>query len=423
MNFREVNPGRAFTAVMAVILCAAAVALVVAAVAVPGRRAASGENELGNPPGMVDRLDLIDTREAFERGGRQRVAVSAEDAVVTLDDGRDDAFPRAGRWTSPEVVTAFEFTELLPSWNVAAPADTGLRMEVRVRASRGKRWSPWLDLGGWGRTPLSRRANRLTTCRQGVVNVDYLALDVPADAYQVRVSFFGYAMDRSVNPTLRRVAVCYSGVVKDEARRARLSRPGPEARTLADPSSAPSAWARTLPVPFRTQKDAPKSLSGEICSPTSVSMVMVYWGVDRPTVENALAIYDPEHEIFGNWGRAVARAGACGLDAWLTRFRDWEAVKAEVAAGRPVIASVRFERGEFPSAVLPRTDGHLIVVRGFTPEGDVVVNDPASRERGSGAVYRADELARAWFGHGGVGYVIRGKRDGGGAGRIAAHTP
>ena len=111
--------------------------------------------------------------------------------------------------------------------------------------------------------------------------------------------------------------------------------------------------------------------------------------------------------LFGNWGRAVARAGELGMDGWLTRFRDWGQVKAQIAAGQPVIASIRFKAGTFPSAVMRQTSGHLIVIRGFTPGGDVIVNDPASRERGNGAVYKADELARAWFDNGGVAYVIR----------------
>jgi len=144
-----------------------------------------------------------------------------------------------------------------------------------------------------------------------------------------------------------------------------------------------------------------------------VTMVLAYWGVDRPVAENALAIWDDRNEMFGNWGRAVARAGELGMDAWLTRFREWDQVKAQVAAGQPLVASIRFEKGEFPTAVLPSTNGHLIVIRGFTPAGDVIVNDPASRERGNGVVYRADELGRAWFGHGGVAYVIRPpRRDG-----------
>jgi hypothetical protein len=232
---------------------------------------------------------------------------------------------------------------------------------------------------------------------KGVVDVDYLALRAAADAYQVRVEFTSFSLDKAAAPSLRRVAVSYSGVTGER-------RP---------PSQRTDGWARDLKVPFRCQKDEHKALSGEICSPTSVTMVLAFWGVDRPVAENALAIFDDRHAMFGNWGRAVARAGELGMDAWLTRFRDWDAVKSQIAAGQPLVASIRFEKGEFPSAVLKSTDGHLIVIRGFTPAGDVIVNDPASREKGNGAVYRADELARAWFGHGGVAYVIHPpRRDG-----------
>ena len=370
-------------------LAVALVAVIAAAFLAAGRsrRGASGENALGNPPGMTDRLDLIDSVEAWERGRRERVSVRpAHPASLVLDEG-GNAYPCTGRWTSAEVKTAFPFTELLPSWNVSAPPDTGLRLEVRVRGARGGRWSPWLYLGSWGRTPPATK--RVVSCRHGVVNVDYLALDAAADAYQVRVEFLSFSLNKQASPSLRRVAVCYSGVTGAPRR------PSPV-----------EGWARDLNVPFRTQRDAPKSLSGEICSPTSVTMVLAHFGVERPVVENALSIWDDENEMFGNWGRAVALASELGMDGWLTRFRHWDRVKAQIAAGQPVIASIRFKKGEFPSAILPETSGHLIVIRGFTPAGEVIVNDPASREKGNGVVYRAEELARAWFDHGGVGYII-----------------
>jgi hypothetical protein len=372
-----------------VVLGIATVAIVVAAYLATGgsRRVATGENALGNPPGMSDRLELMEAREIFERGSKDHVAVRVGAPAALVLDGGSESYPRTGRWTSAETPSEFRFTELLPSWNVAAPAETGLRMEVRVRRAGTQKWTPWLDIGAWGKTPAERE--RVTACREGVVDVDYLALDVPADAYQVRVSLFGFTMDSAVTPVVRRVAVCYSGVTGE--------------KHVEGPVEG---WVRDLAVPFRTQKDAPKSLSGEICSPTSVTMVMAYCGVDRPVVENALAIWDNEHGMFGNWGRAVARASELGLDGWLTRFRSWDQVKQQIAAGQPVIASIRFKKGAFPSAVLPSTSGHLIVIRGFTASGDVIVNDPASREKGNGVVYRAEELGRAWFDHGGVGYVI-----------------
>ena len=372
-------------AVLGVAVIATPAALFVVAGGSP--RGSTSQNILRNPAGMADRLDFLDSAEAWDRGGRARVVVRPGPAPTLVMEEGGEAFPRTARWTSAETPTEFGFTEVLPSWNVSAPPETGLRLEVRTRAKRSGKWTPWLYLGSWGRTG---GGEKVVTCRQGAVHVDYLALEAPADAYQVRVEFQSFSLDRSVTPSLRRVAVAYSGVTGG-----RESQPRPE------------GWARDLKVPFHTQRDAPKPLAGEICSPTSVTMVLGYWGVERPVVENALAIYDVENEMFGNWGRAVARAGELGMDGWLTRFRNWGQVKAQIAAGQPVIASIRFKEGAFPSAVMRQTSGHLIVIRGFTPGGDVIVNDPASRERGNGAVYKADELAKAWFDNGGVAYVIR----------------
>ncbi len=390
-------------------MLAAVIAVVLVGVLAPDPAAwaDSRENQLTNPPGMADRLDFIDTREAFVAGERQRVElVDTSPPRLVLADGRNDEYPREGTWTSRQVDTAFAFTELVPSWNIRTPADTGVWLDVRVRdASRGT-WSPWLFLGTWGRT--TRDGRRVTTFRDGAVNTDYIALRRPADAYQVRVSFQSFSIDANVKPEVRRVSVAYSGV----APRLAESTPAPPA----------DAWARDLRVPFRTQNDAAKCVSGEICSPTSLSMVMHHFGVDRPTHENALVVYDAEYDIFGNWGRAVARAGELGFDAWLARFRNWDQVKAEIARGQPVIASIRFRAGEFPGNVLDKTAGHLIVVRGFTPGGDVIVNDPASRDRGNGIVYSADALARAWFGHGGVGYVVRPAGGGASPGRLVTSS-
>ena len=78
-----------------------------------------------------------------------------------------------------------------------------------------------------------------------------------------------------------------------------------------------------------------------------------------------------------------------------------------IANGQPIIASIRFESGTFPSNVMDQTNGHLVVIRGLTPGGDAVMNDSASKERGEGIVYRSEELARAWLRHGGVAYIIR----------------
>ena len=79
-----------------------------------------------------------------------------------------------------------------------------------------------------------------------------------------------------------------------------------------------------------------------------------------------------------------------------------------IAKGQPVIASIKFEKGTIPDAPLYQsTGGHLIVIRGFTGDGRVIVNDPARKKGGEGALYPMTGLAHAWFGtKGGMGYII-----------------
>lgn len=352
------------------------------------------ENKLGNPANVVDRLFMLDSAEAWEKGELTRLKIEADGKpLLVLDDTRERGFPKSGRYVSHEVEAEFPFTELLPSWNCRTPDNTGFIFEVRVRDAASRQWSPYLYMGQWGRTV--NWPGRVLKFDHGVVHTDFLNLDSPADAFQFRVSFqsFDFQPKRAA---LRRVSASYSGVVSDPEKYA----------ALKQSVTVPELWARSLPVPFYAQGNLDRSISGSTCSPTSVSMVMAYNGVVNEPVENALRIYDPEYGIFGNWARSAALPAEYGMDTWVRRFRGWDQVKAEIAEGHALIASIRFNEGDFPSNPMRRTGGHLIVIRGFTPEGDVIVNDPAHREQGNGIVYKAEELGRAWFDKGGVSYMI-----------------
>ncbi|HMO26404.1 MAG TPA: C39 family peptidase, partial [Tepidisphaeraceae bacterium] len=308
------------------------------------------------PPGDVVRLvdhtrkvQHLDTLRASQFVDGQHVRTIVEGDVLRLNDTRK-TFPRRGSWTSPVINAAFPMDELLPSWNPICPPDTGVTIELRVRDRHYGEWSPWLYLGQWGRT--QHKVNRAMSFRFGEVKTDELILTQPADAYQVRIGFEHYGLTDEM-PALRRVSVSYVG-------------PGSR-RPSTDRPLAPADWARDLPVPFLPQGDGHPLVTSEICSPTSTAMVMSYRGVPVGIMDNALAIYDREHEMFGNWSRAVARAGEAGLDSYLMHILDWEQAKAYIARGQPIIASIRFREGTFPSNVMKQTSGHLIVIRGFTP--------------------------------------------------------
>jgi uncharacterized protein YvpB len=165
---------------------------------------------------------------------------------------------------------------------------------------------------------------------------------------------------------------------------------------------------KDLNVPRYSQLDQAPSVASLVCSPTSLAMVLKFWGVERSVPETIRGVRDAVTGIYGNWPLNTAFAGAQGLDAHVDRFYSIEQLEAEIAAGRPVIASVRWRAGQLDNAPVASTEGgHLIVVRGFTPQGDVIVNDPVGRGEGVRRVYKRQQFAQIWLGAGGVVYLVR----------------
>jgi hypothetical protein len=87
-----------------------------------------------------------------------------------------------------------------------------------------------------------------------------------------------------------------------------------------------------------------------------------------------------------------------------------------IVTGVPLIASIAFGQGELdntPSG-FNRSDGHLVVVVGFTEQGDVIVNDPRA-DPGIGEsvrrVYPRQQFKQAWQGGSrGAVYLIFARR-------------
>jgi hypothetical protein len=131
------------------------------------------------------------------------------------------------------------------------------------------------------------------------------------------------------------------------------------------------------------------------CSPTSLAMVLGYYGA-LPTPSSypwvpaghldpwvdavARGVYDHGYDGTGNWpfNTAYAASRLVGGSAFVARLRDLSEAERFVAAGIPVVASIAFGRGELTGAPISSSNGHLLVIVGFTADGDVVVNDPAA---------------------------------------------
>lgn len=319
--------------------------------------------------------------------------VSQRGAELGLSfDGLSTLYTGAGR----PIECARGFHDALVSFNADVPTDEGLRVELRVSPDRsGETWSSWLTLATWGngsRFAAPVRTFVLPTGQAGKIDIDYFTAPRP-HVYR-RLQYRLLATSPGVRADLVSVALDNERgwIFRDTAR---------ETSEASDPG-----------VPFRTQKTPDAALSGRLCSPTSVAMVLAHHGVDVPVATVAEIARDPEFDLYGNWPRNIQAAASLGVSGFLTRISNWSQVDALFDQGLPIIASIQVSKGELPEAPYESTGGHLIVLTGFTPEGDVRVNDPACGTEAEGRrVYSRKNLTNVWLSRtGGTAYVLLGTK-------------
>jgi hypothetical protein len=318
-----------------------------------------------------------------------------------------------GRWTSPWVRPGFGFTQLIASYDASTPVGTFIEVSVRARTLAGHRGS-WDSLGRWASHDRAFHRMSLGAQRDDVARVAVDTLIARAGtrlkAWQLRLSLFRRTGSG------RTPVVTMTGAVASRL-------PG------SSPTSRPGSGAgHSLVVPRYSQEihrgEYPQYNGGgeAWCSPTSTSMVMGYWhrlpsrkqyswvnrSYDDRWVDHAARYtYAWGYDGTGSWPFNTAYAARYGLDAFVTRLRSLREAELFIKAGIPLVASISFGRGQLDGAPISATSGHLVVIRGFTAEGRVVVNDPAApTNAGVRRVYRRDQFENAWSDNGGVVYVM-----------------
>ena len=262
--------------------------------------------------------------------------------------------------------------------------------EIEFRVKRGHHISPWFSLGRYGEGSIKSEPH------DGIaVEVDVMRIEPPlATALQWRVTIKGGMPFWVIRPvTYRR-----------------------SERKLFAASPSP-VWGRIIPVPPRSQMLEAPELRGRICSPTSLAMVLEYYGINLPTAEVCEGVHDPAADIYGNWLFNTAYASQVGMEklesCCASRFSSLEELEQEIAGGHPVIVSLRWQEGELSEATVRSSNGHLMVVAGFTENGDVVVNDPAANPAKGESVrrtYARRELYHCWLENAeGIVYLFRPK--------------
>lgn len=321
-----------------------------------------------------------------------------------------------GRWTSPWVSPRFGLTELIASWEATTPGDSWIEVEVRGKDAAGT-LSSYDVLGRW--TSGDGFTRRQTVSGQtddlGAVSVDTWRSTAAAGltSWQLRVSLMRRPGARAASPTLDAVGAMASRVPSGSVA---TSKPG-------------VARGIVLDVPRYSQMIHQGHFpqwgnGGEAwCSPTSTSMVLGYYDalpepaayayvpkghVDPWVDHSARMTYDAAYKGTGNWPFNTAYAAPLAGNAFVTRLRSLREAEQLIKAGIPVIASIAFDRGQLSGAPISASNGHLLVIVGFTEAGDVVVNDPAAASRaGVRRTYDRGQFEDVWLPRsGGTVYVI-----------------
>ena len=319
-----------------------------------------------------------------------------------------------GTWTSPWTTPGFALSELVPSWSARTPGDSWVEVKVRGRDATGKR-SSWDVLGRW--TSGDTHLRRTSVSGQGddlaSVNVDtWRAAGAGLTSWQVQVSLLRRA-GTTARPSLDAVGAVASRL---PAGPVATSAPGVARGTVLDVP----AYSQMVHEGHYPQWGG----GGEAwCSPTATSMVLAYYGAlpqpaayswvpaghPDPVVDHAArSTYDAAYRGTGNWPFNTAYAAPLAGNAFVTRLTSLRQAERFIARGIPLVASISFGRGQLDGAPISASDGHLLVIVGFTADGDVVVNDPAAPDSGSvRRTYDRAQLENAWLPtSGGLVYVI-----------------
>ncbi|MGW0913444.1 peptidase C39 family protein [Streptomyces sp. NPDC002784] len=342
-------------------------------------------------------------------GARPGVAIGAPVGLADYTDPHTGttATWEYATWTSPVHRLAVPSTEAIASWNAHTPDGTWLQVELKGTYSDGT-GTPWYVMGRWaaGDQDIRRTSVDDQTDDKSTIWTDTFAIDDPATglrltSYRLRLTLYRKPGTKRT-PTVWRLGVMGSDV--------------PDRFTV--PASTPGL-AQELAVPRYSQEihvgQYPEYDNGgeAWCSPTSSQMIIEYWGgrlteeqlawvdpgfADPQVCHAARFTYDYQYAGCGNWPFNAAYAATFkDLQGVVTRLGSLTDLETLIAAGIPAITSQSFLKEELTGAGYG-TSGHLMTVIGFTAEGDVIANDPASPSNPEvRRVYRRREFENIWL--------------------------
>ena len=278
-------------------------------------------------------------------------------------------------YISKPIKAPFEFDSLVPSLNITYKS-TGAAALVQVAVKTDKGWSGLYKLfylsKNYKKTFSNLKDNFIS--RQ----TDTILPRTQATAFKLQITLLGNVKINLITAALTNKNIKHNAELSLE-----------------------SLGVKNIELPIKpiSQKEYKiKSLRNEICSPTSLTMALNYFGKKALLDDTLKGVFDEGAKIYGTWPFNTAYAGEMGLKCCVTRCSSLAQAEAEIYQARPLIISISFKNGELKNAPVKKTDGHLILLCGVDEDGNFIAIDPAAKTaKTARRIYSRKDLAKVWL--------------------------
>jgi hypothetical protein len=311
-----------------------------------------------------------------------KTKIETTENVKLSEDGKSFVLQNnflEGYFILKEQSSLYPFNQGLPSYNGSAPSEN-CGFKVQMRFPYAGSWSPWLTVGYWKNNIWSSYGS--TSYSGGKINVDWAVLNSYVTKWQFKVILTRQDA-ATASPSIHKL----SFFVSDSKTTTNVN-----ISQLVNDKPAQIF----IPTTHIFQYSIDPTYGKDMCSPTTVSMILKSYNIAVDPYKFAWATYDNYHKMFGVWPRVVQNAAEYALDGAVTRYRSWSETKKVLEKGGRIAMSVG----------LPISSaGHLLMLAGFTSEGNPIVHDPG-KSAGQSYVYDKTTVSQAWFSKGGVAYTF-----------------
>lgn len=276
------------------------------------------------------------------------------------------------------------FSELVPSWNVLIDKNSAVTFMFSVGNENG--YSDFFTMGYWKEN--YKASFKSQSDEYAKVSIDTIITKIDSiDRIKIKVIFKKTTTD---NTMLKNISITTKGI------------------NSVNTFNFDVLEDKFIDVAPRQQLSIP-TIGSSICSPTSLSMLMNFYGFSDTQDVVAGKVFDKGENIYGNWTFNASYAGGFdGLYSRVEYINDLSQIMDYLNQDIPMAFSIKTNsKDELVGSLMGYSSGHLVVLVGVKEIDGTwygIVNDPAEyTDENVQREYKLSELLAVWRGY---AYVV-----------------